>query len=395
MSEPYGRPSLSTREKVALAIAAMGILALSMFVAGYMILNKPRPERRKPVPSVPVVTTQKLSLSDYLVVIPVMGTVVPAAEVDLKAQVGGPVIWTHPEFVEGGIVREGQTLVKIDPVDYELALTGKIALLETAVANLKAEQGKQEVARTEWEILGLGEDATDLDRELALRQPQLDEMEANLEAARAAVRQAELHLERTVIKSPFNAIIRSANVDMGAQVAVQATLAQLAGTDSFYIEALVPLDRIDWIHFPIGSTNPGSLASVSTGTTNVRQARVFKLMGDLEPNGRLARVLLELKDPLDLQHKTSRRQPLLLGDYVKVDIEGRTIEDVFNIPRVYLKDGNLIYTVDFDDRLRIKEINVVWQDVASVVAKGLEPGERLVISDLPAAVEGMSVRIAD
>ena len=86
---------------------------------------------------------------------------------------------------------------------------------------------------------------------------------------------------------------------------------------------------------------------------------------------------------------------MLLGDYVSVDIEGRTIEGVFNIPRDYLKDGNLIYTMDSDDRLRIKKINVLWQDVASVVAKGLEPGERLVISELPAAVEGMKIRIKE
>lgn len=394
MNEPSNRPPLSAREKVALAIAAAGILVLSVFVAVYMMSHKPRAERRKPVPTVPVVTVQELSLSDYLVVIPAMGNVVPSKEVELKTQVGGKVIWSHPEFVEGGIIRSGQTLVRIDPVDYELALTGKKALLETAVANLKAEQGKQEVARTEWEILGFGKNATELDRELALRQPQLEEMEANLEAAKAVVRQAELDLERTIVRAPFNAVIRSVNVDKGAQVSAQSTLAFLAGTDSFYVEALVPLDRIDWIHFPDESSNPGSLATVQTGTGKMRQARTFKLLGDLEPSGRLARVLLEVKDPLDLQHASSERKPMLLGDYVSVDIEGYTLEDVFNIPRIYLKDGNLVYTVDSDDRLRIKEIKVVWQDVTSIVTRGLESGERLVVSDLPAAVEGMKVRVS-
>jgi RND family efflux transporter MFP subunit len=395
MSVPSSRAPLSTREKVALTVVSIVLLGLSIAVAGYMMVHQPRAERRKPVPSVPVVTVQELSLSDYLVVIPAMGTVVPAKEVDLKAQVGGGIIWTHPEFVEGGIVKRGQELVKIDSVDYELALTSKKALLETAIANLKAEQGKQEVARTEWEILGLGENATELDRELALRQPQLAEIQASLKAAQASVRQAELDLERTVVKAPFNAVVRSANVDKGAQVTTQTSLANLAGTDSYYVEALVPLDRIDWIYFPERSGNPGSLATVETGTGRTRQAWVYKLLGDLEPNGRLARILLEVKDPLDLQNPEQERQPVLLGDYVSADIEGRTIEEVFNISREYLKDGNLIYTVDSEDRLRIKEIDVLWQDVASVVARGLEPGERLVVSELPAAVEGMSVRIAE
>jgi hypothetical protein len=134
---------------------------------------------------------------------------------------------------------------------------------------------------------------------------------------------------------------------------------------------------------------------VHTGTGKVRQARIFKLLGDLEPNGRLARVLLEVKDPLDLQYKNPQTRPMLLGDYVSVDIEGQTLEDVFNIPRDYLKDGNLIYTVDPENRLRIKEISILWQDINSVVTRGLEPGEQLVVSELPAAVEGMSVRITE
>ena len=324
-----------------------------------------------------------------------MGTVVPATEVELKAQVGGPVIWTSPDLVEGGIVQRGQTLVKIDPIDYELALTAKNALLETAVADLKAEQGKQEVARTEWEILGLGKDATELDRELALRQPQLAQKKAGLGAARAEVRQAELALERTVIRAPFNAIIRSTDIDVGAQVTNQTTLARLAGTDSFYVEALIPQDRIDWVQLPDSSPYPGSAVSINTGTGKVREGRTFKLLGDLESSGRLARLLIEVKNPLDLGSTSSERRPMLLGDYVSMNIEGRTIEEVFNIPRQYLRDGNLIYTVDGESRLRIKRVDVVWRDVVSIVAKGLTPGERLVVSDLPAAVEGMNVRIAE
>ena len=107
MNEPHGRQPLTVREKVALTLAGILALLISASVAVYMMANKPRPERRKPVPTIPVVTVQELSLSDYLVVIPAMGTVVPATEVDLKALVGGPIIWTHPEFVEGGIVRKG------------------------------------------------------------------------------------------------------------------------------------------------------------------------------------------------------------------------------------------------------------------------------------------------
>jgi RND family efflux transporter MFP subunit len=319
--------------------------------------------------------------------------VVPAREVDLNARVGGEVVWTHPELIEGGIVKKGQILVKLDPEDYELALTGKKANLESAIYDLKAEQGQQEIARSEWELLGLEDKASDLDRELALRQPQLAAKQAHLKAAEAEVRQAELALERTNIKAPFDAVVQSVEIDVGAQVTVQSTIAHLVGSDFFHIQALVPLDRLKWIILPDGPFSQPSPASVNTGTGRVRKGRVLKLMGDLEPDGRLARLLIEVVDPMDLKNRNGERSPMLLGDYVSVLIKGRTVENVFLVKRKYLKDGGYILTVDNEDHLRVQDIEVVWRGEDEVFAKGISPGTRMVVSDLPAPVEGMKVRV--
>jgi RND family efflux transporter MFP subunit len=340
------------------------------------------------------VEIRELIPTSYQITVPVQGTVVPAKEVDLKARVAGEVVWTHPELIEGGIVRKGQVLVKLDPEDYELALTGKKANLESAIYDLKAEQGQQEIARSEWELLGLENKASELDRELALRQPQLAAKQAQLKAAEAEVRQAELGLERTVIKAPFDAVVQLAEMDVGAQVSTQGTLARLVGSDIFHIQALVPLDRLKWIILPDGPLAPSSPASVNTSTGRVREGRVLKLMGDLEPNGRLARLLIEVKDPMDLEKMNGDRSPMLLGDYVSVLIQGRTVDKVFVIDRVHLKDGRFILTVTNEDRLMIQETDLVWQGQEEVLVTGIPPGTRMVISDLPVPVEGMKVRVA-
>ncbi len=393
MTNPHGRPPLSGREKFALTVAGIVILAISMAGAWYMVTHRPKPQRRKPVASTPVVEVRELMSTSFEVTVPVQGTVVAGKEVDLKARVGGEVVWIHREFIEGGLVKKGQTLVKLDPEDYQLALTGKKANLQSAIYDLKAEQGQQEIARSEWELLGLGNQASELDLELALRQPQLAAKEAHLEAARAEVKQAELALERTVIKAPFKSIVQSADIDVGAQVSTQVTLARLVGSDIFHIKALVPLDRLKWIILPDGPFSLSSKALVSTGTGGVREGRVLKLMGDLEPSGRLARVLIEVKDPLDLKFKNGDRNPMLLGDYVTIRIQGRTVDNVFPIERSYLKGGGSILTVDSEDRLRTLEVDVVWRGEEEVLAEGIAPGTRMVVSDLPAPVEGMKVRV--
>ncbi len=393
MDNPYGRPLLSRREKVALAVAGIVLLAVSLAVGRYMMTHKPKPQRRRPPAVIPAVTVREVDPVSRQVTVPVQGTVVPALQVQLKSRVTGEVIWTNPEFVEGGIVKKGQPLVKIDPTEYELALTGKKAALQSAILDLKTEQGRQEIARSEWEILGLEERATEMDRELALRQPQLAAFEARLEAARAEVKQAELYIERTVIRSPFNAVIRSTTVDLGSQTTVQGLLAELAGTDVFHVEALVPPDRLAWIHIPDGPGDVGSRVSVIVVGGRVLEGRIFKLLTDLQPNGRLARVLIEVSDPLDLLKRNGDRRPLLLGEYVSATIEGRTVDGVFVISREHLKDGGRVYIVDSENRLRMREVDIVWSGVEQVLVRGLEPGTQLIVSDLPAPVEGMELRI--
>lgn len=392
MDKTSTRQPLSGREKAALAVAGLVLLAVAAAAFLYMMTHRPHPQRRIPPRTAPQVQTVTLQPVEHRVSIPATGTVVPATEVDLKARVGGQVVWVSPELVEGGVVRQGQVLLKIDPDDYRLALTRKQAVLEKAVYDLKAEEGRQEVARSEWEILGLEAEATEQDRELALRRPQLAASQAALKAAEAEVRQAQLELERTVVKAPFNAVVRKVSVAVGAQASVQGTLAGLAGSDTFYVQAKVPVDRVGWLYLPDGNSGPASTADVVAGGRD-RQARVIKLLGDVEPAGRLARLLLAVDDPLDLDLPADQRRPLLLGDYVSALIAGRNIRDVYRIPREHLKEGDLLWTVDGEDKLRIVPVEVSWREESEVFVRGVDPGTRLVVSDLPAAVEGMEVRV--
>jgi hypothetical protein len=183
-------------------------------------------------------------------------------------------------------------------------------------------------------------------------------------------------------------------VDAGAQVTNQGTLANLVGSDRFYIEALIPMDRIKWIHIPDNSGDAGSSAKIVSGSGRILEGRLYKLLGEIESNGRQARLLIEVKDPLDLTRKNGDRHPLLLNDYVSVEIEGRSVQDVFVIERQHVRDGNMVYIVDEDDRLQVRTVEIVWSSGGDVLVRGPREGERLIISDLPAPVEGMKVSVA-
>jgi len=377
-------------------VVFLGIILAALGASGavsvYFLTNRPKPERQRPPHTAPLVNVQEAAVGSHRVTLEAYGTVIPAVEVVVQPQVMGRIVETHPHFLEGGMVHENDVLVRIEPKDYELAIAQQEAQLETARYELKAEQGQQAVAAREWELLSMQEDASALDEELALRRPQLRQKEANLRAAEARLAQARLDLERTVIRAPLNGIIRSADVDIGDLATTQTPLATLIGTDAYWVRVSIPVSDLQWVILPKTPGEPSSPVRVYPANDTVRAGRVLSLLSDLEPEGRLARLLIEIEDPLGLEN-TERGTPLLLGEYVRVAILGRTIDDVFAVPREALRDGDRLWVAADDDTLDIVETDIVWTDSDRALLKGLTSGARIVLSDLAAPVAGMAIRV--
>jgi len=367
-------------------------------IAGASYLNKtaPKARKRKPPRMDPLVRVEMVQQANERAIVRAMGTVVPALEMVLKSRVSGEIISTHPEFIEGGFLKNGTKVLQIDPQDYELAVEQKRSQVVNARYALKLELGHQEVAQREWELLKGDKPAKDMDLELALRKPHLEKARAELVAAEADLKQAELNLARTAIRAPFNAIVRNKHVELGSQVSTQDVLAELVGTDEYWIQVSIPVDRLKWITIPTKMGESGSGVRIIYGTGSVstfeRRGRVIKLLGDLDEEGRMARVLVSVKDPLDQQGKETKGPPLLIGDYVRVEIEGRELKDVFKIPRTALRDNSKIWIERGDGLLHIRQVEVVWRDPQYIFLRdGLKEGERLIVSDLATPVEGMAV----
>lgn len=385
--------SLQILRSLFLLVFTVGALAASIFAAQYLMSNKPQPHRAAHARMAPLVEVSPLHPTSEQIVIPAMGTVIPAVEITLRARVSGEIVATGPEFIEGGIVEKGAVLVSIDPKDYELALIGKEAEVERARFELKVEQGEQNIAQWRWETEGLEHRVSEIGKELALRLPHLEQKKAGLRAAEAQLEKARLDLERTRVTAPFNAIVQSADVDLGSQATPQTELARLVGADAYWIRVSVPIDRLKWIRIPNGAGETYTKASIWTGTGGKRIGRVLKLLSDLEPTGRLARLIVEIADPLDSSAPPENRNPLLIGEYVRVELEGKTLEDIYSIPRVAMRDGSRIWLMDESDRLQIEQVDVIWADAEHALVAGLSPGARLIVSDLPAPVQGMEIRL--
>jgi hypothetical protein len=120
------------------------------------------------------------------------------------------------------------------------------------------------------------------------------------------------------------------------------------------------------------------------------------LLGALETEGRMARILVEVQDPLGLNSAGNNQLPLLIGEYVRIEIEGRRLQNVYRIPRAALRDDANLWIVSNDGKLDIRKVDIVWRDTQTVLLReGLEPDERLIVSDLPSPIKGMPVQVAE
>lgn len=371
------------------------ILGAGAWISIGWLGSRPSAQRRRPTRDARLVEVAEVVRGSEQVNVTAMGTVQPAREVKVAARVGGQVVEVSAEFVRGGYFRAGERILQLDRADYRLAIEERKSGLARAECDLEIELGRQDIARHEYKLLGeeIGAD----DEGLLLREPHLVMTEAAVAAAKAALEKARLDLDRTEVAAPFNAVVRSTAVELGSQVSAGAVLGTLVGSEKYWVEVAVPVDQLRWIKIPGFNSQFGSAARISYesawGAGAYRTGTVEKLVSELEPEGRMARLLVGVDDPLQLEIAWAERLPLILNSYVKVELEGVEIPDVAKVPRSALRQGDRVWVMDDEGKLEIRRVETVWSDQSVVyVGGGLSAGDLLVTGDLGAPVEGMALR---
>lgn len=375
------------------------VLAAGVLGAWWLIANRPRAQREQLEPIPPLAQVAEAKRSTEQVTIVAMGTVVPAKRVVLQPEVSGRIVEQSPQLLPGGLFRAADVILQIDPRDYEAMVKQQEAVVEQARLEVRLEKGRQVIAEREWSLLEEDIPLDQASQDLALRKPQQKNARASLEAAESALEQARLQLARTTVYAPFNAVVQEEFVDEGQLVTPQTQLATLIGSDRFWVQVSIPVDRLRWLDFAGTEASGESKVRVIqevTGEVSIeRSARLVRLLGDLDPVGRMARVLVEIEDPLGLNSKRNpTRIPLMLGAYVRVEIEGRMAEEVFSLPRTTIREGDQVWVADQEDRLAVRPVEVLLRNKDTVLIRnGLHEGDRVVTNTIPLPIPNMKLRV--
>ncbi len=384
-------------------VIVLGIFIAMIAVSWFFMATKPVSMRKKPITTRYAVNVIEVSVGEAPLQIRALGTIKPYQETNVNARVSSQVVFLSEHSDVGAIVKKGEVLVKLDADTFENTLQSKKSELAKAKAAYQLEMGQQSVAKAEAEQLKqlsssfIGEVIIS---DLALRAPQLAQAKADVQAAEAAVKMAQLDVDYTTISAPYNAMITERNVSVGSLTNTQDSLMTLVGTDEYRIEAAVAIDRLINLNL---KQNENASVQITTTTGVVREGRIIRQVASLDATTRMGRILISIPDPLGLKNN---EPALILGDHAEVTFKAGTIENAVIVPRKALQPNDSVFVAkpvqaavgeeETQYMLDIREIDIAWKDLDNVYVRGgLEESEYVVMSVIPSPIQGMPLTISN
>lgn len=378
-------------------LSSLIVLGCAGVLAYYYLKTPPKAKPRARTPVAPLVTVASIQPENIYYEFEAMGTVVSAREIHLTPRVNGEITALSPEMVPGGYVKKGDHLVSIDPTDYELTILQLQSDLAKASSDFRLEMGSQRIAMKEFEILG--EVVSDTEKELMLRKPQLGSARATVANAEARLKQAKVDLSRTGVTAPFNGVILSKSVDLGSYVSSTTPIAQLAGTDTFWVKVSLPVSQLQWLKIPENTSEVGSPARIFLNKNDenerYRDGRVLRLAADLEAEGRMAVLYVSVDDPLSLAPLNSKKPKLLLGGFVRVNFTGKELRNVYPLHRDHLHENDTLWLLTKDNTLDIKNVDIIARTKEHVYIAASDKTLRLITSQIPNPSGGTQLQLLE
>jgi len=358
----------------------------------YAIIASPEQSHRKAaITIVPSVEVSDTIAANHKVAISAQGLIIaPNKAISLLPQVSGVIVKAHKNFIPGGFIPAGNSIVEIEQTDFKILLSEAQAKLTLAEVSLTIEQGQQRLAKREFFL----NDTLFVDdgenKALALRVPQLHRAQAQVQLAKSAVEKAQISLQRTNLSLPYAVRVLSINAATGELITQQKAVALLTKANERWLELKFPAKNIDRVKARTHK-NSGSLVTFSVNNQEY-QGEVISLLADLVNSTRMSGAIVEVKD---LKPKLAERNnnALLIGAHVSASIMAGNIKNAYAIPRAAFINNKEVFVVDKYQYLRSRKAVLKWHSEDKVIVDiKLEANDKIITSQVFGIALGTKVK---
>ena len=357
----------------------VGILGVAVAIFLALSMMRQAPERKERAVLDPLVEVMVLEPMTASFEVSSQGTVAPQTETVLSSEVSGTITWISPKFVAGGVFERGETLIRIDPTNYDVAVKQAEALVKQRQIEFDgAEKLRSQGYRAEAEHASAA---------------------AALASAEAELTRARRNLERTYIRVPYRGIVRAKEADLGQFVNPGTRLGVTFATD--FAEVRLPLTDSDLAFLDLpdasnmstsggGKGPPVVLSAMQRGRLTTWPAMIVRTEGVVDEKSRVTYAVARIADPYRLQGNGSA---LPVGTFVQAAIEGTVADSVFRVPRAVVRGSDQLIFVDDDNKIQVRSVDIARADADHVYVRGgAAAGDRVVVTALESPINGTPVR---
>ena len=336
------------------------------------------------------VNVQILIPIDYEVKIKSTGTTTPITQTILTSEVGGEVIYRSKKFSEGSSVISGEILAKIDDTDLQLQYKHALLQLASAEVQFAVQQAEAEIAQEAWKQVGEG-----AAQDLTAKKPQLKQAKAALEVAKAQVLAADKKLNKTEITAPYTGRIKDINIDLGSTILPGQPVGSMYTSNEIEVTLFIKDSDLRFIDIPMDGRklNPDQkslvvIKSLYRGEMQEWSGNLERVDGVIDPMTRMIKLIANFKNNFIEDTK-----PILpIGLFVEAEVSGKRLIDVFMIPNTAFTPNGELLVVNQDNTLEIRKVKVIIKMKDHIIVKKeMKAGERVVVSKLSIATNGMLV----
>lgn len=383
---------------ISVILAVVALVGMGFLAFATIQVLKPEPEQADEKFAGLSVFSERIEREDLNFNVIAQGVVRPQRELIVAPQISGRIAYVSPDFIDGGFVRRGQVLVRLEAADYELAVVRAKSGVASAEQRLAREEAEAEIARLDLQNLGITDSSP-----LARREPQLAEARAALDSAQAQLADAELALSRTAVVAPFPGRVSEENVNIGQFASPGQSLGRVFATDIVEVDLPITDDQLGQLGLPLAFAETAAQAgpevrfsAAVAGQQREWIGRVTRTSAAVNAQTRLINVIAELNDPYGAG--SDEGAPMAPGLFVTAQIAGTKIEDLLKAPRSAIRGGNNVFIGDPEaGQLRIFGVDLVHSsaDGAWFRSADVSVGDLAIISPIRGSNDGMNITILE
>ncbi len=416
------------------SIRVIVVIACALVVAVALVALRPRAQRQIPPKTGRLVEVISLLPRTVTMSVKAFGTIRPREKLLLVAEVNGEITRIDAGFAEGYCVNKSTVLASIDPLPYALEVErskGQVERVDAQMkrlrqdvknlnANLAIAREDMKLAENEFHRLEdlfkssvssrSNRDRAEqgylasrvklqaIENQLALTGPLKSGLESERKIARAVLGKAQYNLDRTKITAPFAGWVLEKKIETGQHVNTGQYMGSIYRVVALDVEVAVSLNDLRWLKDDEMGLSDFKVDIHEPGNSGGRKwpGRLVRIMAGLDEKTRMQRFVVEIESPEKAGGTCPDRADLdrlRPGMFVEVEIKGKRIKNIFELPRYVVQAGDAVF-VAAGDQLQVKPVNVLRRQGETVyVDQGITENDKIIKTPLAGVTGGEKIRI--